>query len=109
MMTFLIYLALFAGQYNTLQDKPVVRLHPHQDFIPVEFGGDLVELMNAPPQVQLPPLRLVDSHGRPWSIEVRNLGPGTVNIVGKAQFHAEVPVGHSVTIKATNAGYSAGR
>jgi hypothetical protein len=37
------------------------------------------------------------------------LGPGTVNIVGKAQFHAEVPVGHSVTIKATNAGYSAGR
>ena len=104
-----MYLALFAGQYNTLQGKPVVRLHPHQDSIPVEFGGDLVELMNAPPQVRLPPPRLVDSHGRPWSIEVRNLGPGTVTIVGKAQFHLEVPVGHSVSIKATDAGYSSGR
>jgi hypothetical protein len=61
----------------------------------------MVELMNAPTQVQLPPLRLLDSHGRPWAIEVRNLGPGTVTIVGKAQFHVEVPVHHSVTIKAT--------
>jgi hypothetical protein len=109
MKTFLIYLALFAGQYNTLQDKPVVRLQPHQDFIPAEFGGDLVELMNAPPQVRLPPPRLVDSHGHQWLIEVRNLGPGTVTIVGKAQFHVELPVGHSVDIKATNAGYSSGR
>jgi hypothetical protein len=109
MKTFLIYLALFAAQYNTLQDKPVVRLPPHQDFIPSEFGGDLVELKNAPPQVQLPPLRLADSHGRPWSIELRNLGPGTVTIVGKAQFQVEVPVGHLVSIKATNAGYSSGR
>ena len=109
MRTFFIYLALFAGQYNTLQEKPLVRLHPHQDFIPSEFGGDLVELKNAPPQVKLPPLRLVDSHGRPWSIEIRNLGPGTVTIVGTAQFHVEVPVGHSVSIKATNAGYSSGR
>jgi len=109
MKTSLIFLALFAGQYKTLQDRPVVRLHPHQDFIPVEFGGDLVELMDAPPQVQLPTPRLVDSHGRPWSIEVRNLGPGTVTIVGKAQFHVEVPVGHSVSIKANNVGYSSGR
>jgi hypothetical protein len=109
MKILLIYLALFVGQYNTLQDKPVVRLHPHQDVIPTEFGGDLVELINAPPRVQLPPLRLADSHGRPWSIEVKNLGPGTVTIVGKAQFHVEVPVGHSVNIKATDTGYSSGR
>jgi len=109
MKTFLISLALFAGQYNTLQDKPVVRLPPHQDVIPGECGGDLVELKDAPPEVQLPPLRLVDSHGRPWSIEVRNLGPGTVTIVGRAQFHVEVPAGHSVSIKATNAGYSSER
>jgi hypothetical protein len=109
MKTFLICLALFAAQYNTLQDKPVVRLPPHQDSIPSEFGGDLVELKNAPPQVQLPPLHLLDSHGHPWLIEVRNLGPGTVTIVGKAQFHVEVPVSHSVSIKATIAGYSSGR
>jgi hypothetical protein len=109
MKTFLVYLAFFAAQYNTLQDKPVVRLHPHQDFIPQEFGGDLVELMNSATQVQLPPPRLLDSHGRPWAIEVRNLGPGTVTIVGKAQFHVEVPVHHSVSIRATETGYSSGQ
>jgi hypothetical protein len=106
MKTILIYLAFFAGQYNTLQDKPVVRLQPHQDVIPQEFGGDLVELKDAPTQVQLPPLRLQDSHGRPWVIEVRNLGPGTVTIVGKSQFHVEVPIHHSLSIKATEAGYA---
>jgi hypothetical protein len=109
MKIFLIYLALFVGQYNTLQDKPVVRLHPDQDFIPLEFGGDLVELKGAPPQIELPPLRLVDSHGHPWAIEVRNLGPGTVTIIGKAQFHVQVPVGNSVGIRATKDGYSSGR
>jgi hypothetical protein len=109
MKTFFIYLALFTGQFNALQDKPVVRLHPHQDFIPMEFGGDLVELKNAPPEVQLPPVHLLDAHGRPWSIEVRNLGPGTVTVVGKAQFHVQVPVGNAVSIKATNAVYSSWR
>jgi hypothetical protein len=110
MKTFLIYLGLFVGQYNTLQDRPVVRLHPHEDSIPSEYGGDLVELMKAPPVVQLPPLPPVhDSHGRPWSIEVRNLGPGTVTIEGKAQFHVQVPAGNTVTIKSTNVGYSSVR
>ena len=105
----LIYLAFFVGQYNTLQDKPVVRLHPHQDLIPMEYGGDLVELKDAPPQVQLPPLHLLDSHGRPWAIEVRNLGPGTVTIVGVAQFHVQVPVHNTVSIQATKDGYASGR
>jgi hypothetical protein len=105
----LIYLAFFAGQYNTLQDRPVVRLHPHQEFIPMEYGGDLVELLNAPVQVQLPPLHLLDSHGRPWVIEVRNLGPNTVTIVGAAQFHVQVPVHNTVTISAAKDGYASGR
>jgi hypothetical protein len=109
MKTFLIYLAFFVGQYNTLQDKPVVRLLPHQDVIPQEYGGDMVELMNSAMQVQLPPLRLLDSHGRPWAIEVRNLGPNTVTIVGGAQFHVEVPVHHTVSLRATVAGYASGR
>lgn len=109
MKTVLIYLAFFVGQYNTLQDKPVVRLHPHQDLIPMEYGGDLVELKDAPPQVQLPPLHLLDSHGRPWAIEVRNLGPGTVTIVGVAQFHVQVPVHNTVSIQATKDGYASGR
>jgi len=105
----LIYLALLAGQYNTLQDKPVVHLPPHQDVIPMEFGGDLVELKNAPPEVRLPPLHLLDSHGHPWTIEVRNLGPGTVTIVGTPQFHMQVPIGDAVSIKATKEGYTSKR
>ncbi len=48
---------------------------------------------------------LMDAHGR----SRYELGPGTVTIVGKAQFHVEVAVGHSVNIKATSAGYSSGR
>jgi hypothetical protein len=108
MRILIIYLALFAGQMNTLQDKHVVRLHPNQDSIPIEFGGDLVEFINAPPVVQLPklPPRL-DSQGSPWSVEVKNLGPGAVKVVGNAQFSMQVNVGRTVLIKSTGTGYSA--
>lgn len=109
MKTLLFHLALFVGQYNTLQDKPVVRLPPHQDLIPAEFGGDLVELKNAPPSVRLPPPHVLDAHGRPWAIEVRNLGPGTVTVVGDGQLHVQVSSGKSVSIQATQQGYLAGR
>jgi|HubBroStandDraft_6_1064221.scaffolds.fasta_scaffold1306032_2 hypothetical protein len=110
MKNFLIYLALFGGQMNTLQDRPVVHLHPRQNFIPIEFGGDLVEFMNTPSVIQLPQLAPVqDSRGRPWLIEVRNLGPGTVTIVGGAQFNLQVPVGKTVSIKSTKAGYASVR
>jgi hypothetical protein len=110
MKTFLIYLAFFAGQMNSLQDKPTVRLPPHQNFIPVDSGGDLVELKSAPPTVQLPPLPpTLDSHGIPWLVEIRNLGPGTVTVVGKAQFSVQVPGGKTVGIKSTGTGYASVR
>jgi hypothetical protein len=110
MKNFLIYLVIFGGQMSTLQDQPVVHLHPHQNFIPIEYGGDLVEFMNAPPVVQLPQQApMQDSRGRPWLIEVKNLGPGSVTIVGGAQFSLQVPVGKTVSIKSTRAGYSSVR
>jgi hypothetical protein len=107
MKVFLIYLALIAGQMNTLQDKPVVHLRPHQDLIPTEFGGDLVELVNAPAVIQLPKSApITDSQGSPWSIDVKNLGPGTVEVVGKDEFSVHVNVGQMVHIYSNGTTYS---
>jgi hypothetical protein len=110
MKTLLIYLALLAGQMKTMQEKPVVHLQPHQEFIKTEFGGDLVELINAPKVVLLPKLPpVLDAQGNPWSVEVKNLGPGTVTVVDKAHFSLQVNVGQTVRIKSTPAGYSSAR
>jgi hypothetical protein len=106
----LVLLIVFTGQMNTLQEKPVVHLPPHQNFIAVEFGGDLVELINAPAVLLLPKLPpTLDAHGSPWTIEVKNLGPGNVTIVGKSQFNLQVNVGQTVRIKSSSTGYSSVR
>lgn len=110
MRSFLFCVALFAGQMNTLQDKPVVRLRAHQDFIPVEFGGDLVVLANGPTVVHLPNLPpTLDSQRRPWSVDLKNLGSSTVTIVGKAQFTVQVDVDRTVQIKSNGTAYSSVR
>jgi len=110
MTRYLIYLAFIAGQVgtlNTLQDKPVVRLSPHKSSIPIEYGGDLVELKNAPPTVELPQRApTMDSHGHTWLIDVRNLGPGTVTVVGRPQFSVQLTIGKTAHIKSTGTGYS---
>jgi hypothetical protein len=91
---------------NTLQDKPVVHLHPHQDFIPTEFGGDVVEIVNGPTVVHLPNLPpALDSQRRPWCVYVKNLGPTSVTIVGKSQFSVEVNVDRIVQIKSKGSEY----
>jgi hypothetical protein len=107
MRHFLIYLALIAGQMNTLQDKPVVHLHPHQDVIPADFGGDLVVLVNGPTVVHLPNLPpTLDAQRRPWAVFVQNLGPGRVTVVGKSQFSVEVSVNRTVQIKSNGTAYA---
>jgi len=107
MWIILIYLALITGQMNTLQDKPVVHLHPHQDSIPAEFGGDLLVLVNGPTVVHLPNLfPTLDSQRRPWSVYVKNLGPGMVTIVGKSQFTVDVNVNRTVEIKSNGEAYA---
>jgi hypothetical protein len=107
MRTVLFYLALFAGQLNTMQIRPVVRLQTPQDSIKSAFGGDLIELINAPKVVALPkspPNR--DIQGNPWVIEVKNLGPGIVTVADKVHFSLQLSVGQTVHIKSTLAGYS---
>lgn len=107
MTSLLIFLALFTGQMNTLQEKPVVRLHLHQDNIPVEFGGDMVVLTNGPSVVYLPSTPpALDKQRKPWAIAVKNLGPGVVTIAGKAQFTAEVRADQTVQIKSNGVIYS---
>lgn len=110
MKTILMCLALFLGQMNTLQDKPVVQLREQQGFIKVEFGGDLVELINAPKTIELPKSPPTpDSQGKSWSVDVKNLGPGTVTVVDKAQFSVQVSVGQTVHIKWNGSEYSSMR
>ena len=100
-------LLLFAGQIKTLQDKPVIHLPPHQNFIPVEYGGHFVEMDDAPITVQLPQQSpTLDFHGHPWSIDVENFGPATVTIVGRALFRVRVSPNQTVHIKSSNLGYS---
>ena len=107
MKALLIYLALFAGQMNTLQEKPLVRLHPHQDNIPVEFGGDLVVVGDGPAVLHLPSTPpLLDAKRKPWEVEVKNEGPGMVTVVGKAQFTAQVNVNRTLQIKSNGVAYS---
>jgi hypothetical protein len=47
MKVLLILLALFVAQQNSLQDRTVVHLRPHRNTIENDFGGKLLELINA--------------------------------------------------------------
>ncbi len=110
MKVVLLVCAVLFGQMKTLQDRPAIRLPQHQGFIPAEYGGDLVELRDAPPTVQLPQRSpTLDSHGHPWAIDIRNFGPGAVTIVGRAQFRLQIPKDQLVHIKSTSTGYATGR
>jgi hypothetical protein len=91
MKALLISVAVFIGQMNTLQSKQVVHLQPHSGVIRTEFGGKRLELLDAPAIIYLPmaPPKL-DSQGNPWSVDIRNLGPGVVTVVGTSQFSARI-------------------
>lgn len=103
-------IALFAGQASTMADKPVFRLPHDQSAITYDLGGDLIELINAPKVIELPRvLPTNDSQGNPWAIDVKNLGPAAVTIVGKADFTVHVAVGQTVHIKSNGKSYSSAR
>ena len=74
-------LALFAGQMNTLQSKPVVHLRPHTAQIGTGFSGKLLKLSNGPTIVFLPVKPpSTDNDGNPWEVDVMNLGPAPVTV-----------------------------
>jgi hypothetical protein len=82
MKLFVLLIALFAGQLQGPQGESVVRLSPPRaSNVPETAGGQLVELLNAPPSVRLPhraPKR--DAQGNAWYVDVRNMGPNDVSL-----------------------------
>jgi len=107
MKVLLVGLALVIGQMNTLQGKQVVHLQPHSGAIRSDFGGKLLELQNAPKIVYLPmaPPKL-DSQGNPWSVDIKNMGPGMVTVVGASQFSSRIIVGQTVQVLSNGTSYS---
>jgi len=107
MKVMLILLALIIGQMNTLQEKPVVHLLPHSGAIRADFGGKQLELQNAPPIIYLPmtPAQL-DFQGRPWAVDIENLGPSAVTVVGKDQFSERIIAGQTVQVFSNGTAYS---
>jgi len=102
-----VLVTMLAIQMNSLQEKPVVHLQPHMNTIGTEYGGDTLELIGAPTVVLLPTQPpLLDSHGGPWSVDVKNFGPNTVTISGKARFNVQVSVGQTVHIYSNGSVYS---
>lgn len=110
MKTLLICMALYASQMIILQSKQVIHLKPHRVDIDSSFGGKLLELINAPPLLDLPKLPpKQDSEGNPWLLEVKNLGPGVVTVgtmVGMTpQFSISVNVNQTVHIYSSGKAY----
>jgi hypothetical protein len=87
---------LAVGQMVTLQNKPVVHLHPHNAGIRVEFGGKLLELIGAPDVVFLPISALArDVRGAPWSVDIKNLGPSAVVVATRANLEFALTLARS--------------
>ena len=99
--------ALLLGQMNTLQDKPIVHLRPNEPQIQSSFGGKLLELVNAPARLSLPahPPQ-PDSQGLTWEIDIKNLGPALVTVVGPSHFSVPVQPGRTVHVRAAGVGYA---
>jgi hypothetical protein len=110
MKALLVCIAVMIGQMNTMQKKQVVHLNPHRNTIDENFGGKLLELVNAPTVISLPetPPRL-DSQGNPWCVDVKNLGPDVVTVVGKGQFTSRIMVGQTVHVFSNGTAYSLNR
>jgi hypothetical protein len=96
MASSVLYLLLFIGQVNASKD--VVRLSPSQATIPQDYGGKLVELLNAPAEVFLPSLRKSVELTSQWSVDIKNLGPHNVSIRNGNQLIVLLHPNESATI-----------
>ena len=104
MLVFCLF--VFAGQLNRLQTRPVIHLPPHKNAIEAGFDGSLLDLINAPSVIYLPALPPKSTQGAPWSVDVKNLGPGSVTVTAsKVHFETEVMVGQTVHIYSNGTTY----
>jgi hypothetical protein len=106
MKLLLVCVALILSQTNTVQERQVVHLQPHSGAIRTDFGGKLLELLNAPAVVYLPmaPPKL-DAFGNPWSVDIRNLGSAAVTVVGASQFSSRIIVGQTIHVISNGRSY----
>jgi hypothetical protein len=107
MQMLLIFLGLIVAQINTLQEKPIVHLEPRSGAIQAYFGGKQLELQHAPTIIYLPmtPPKS-DSQGNPWSVDIKNIGPGAVTVVGTNQFSSRIAVGQKIQVFSNGTSYS---
>lgn len=112
MNSLLICLAIIFGQVNSLHDnslqtKPVIHLPPHKTTIDRGYGGELLELINAPTELSLPAtVPTVDALGKPWLIDIKNLGPSAVTVIWKPDFNIQITPGQTVHIHANGKTYT---
>jgi hypothetical protein len=107
MKLFLFCVALFAGQLHTSQNEAVVRLPPHVSAIPISDGGKMVELLYAAVTLSLPKQTPpADAEGKPWYVDVRNLGPGEVALEGNDGFVVHLQPKQVVRIRTAGHTYS---
>ena len=99
MKALLVCIAVIIGQMNTLQDRQIVHLQLHSGAIRTDFGGKLLELLNAPTIIYLPmaPPKL-DSQGihGPSTSEIWD--PGAVTVVGTSEYSSRIIVGQTLHI-----------
>jgi hypothetical protein len=107
MKLFLLCIALFAGQLQTSQNEAVVRLPPHTSGIHASDGGKMVELLYAAPSLSLPKeIPAAGADGKPWYVDVRNLGPGEVALEGGDGFVVHMLPKQVVRIRAAGTTYT---
>ena len=107
MKTLLICTAVIIGQMSTQQDRQVAHLPMQRDAIPTEFGGKLLELTKGPAIIYLPTLApKLDAQGQPWSIDIKNLGPGVTTVLGQGQFTVRIRVAQTVHVIRNGTSYS---
>lgn len=107
MKAFLFCLALCLVQMNTLQGKEVVHLLPNRAAIDPAFGGKRLELLGAPESVYLPPVPPKrDLQGNPWNLDVKNMGPRPVTLVGKPNISILIIVNQTIHIQSNGLAYS---
>ena len=106
MKLLLLCTALFMGQSQITQNG-AVRLPAHTSKISASDGGKTVELLDAAPIVRLPqqpPHMSFD--GRPWYVEVKNLGPASVTLQGNNNFAVHLLPNQTVRVRVVASGYS---
>jgi hypothetical protein len=104
MTTSIFCLLLFMGQLNT--SKEAVRLPPGKAAISQDYGGKLVELIDAPAEVNLPSLRpSATQPAAKWSVDIKNLGPHDVMIRNGNQLVVLLHPNESAKIASRGSGY----